>query len=66
MAIPIKPLFQHRHDDSGRWDSICLSCFGTVVSLRDEDQLAPHERAHRCDPFRLHQLADDARPLKAA
>ena len=66
MAIPAKPLFQHRHNESGLWDSICLSCFGTVVSLRDEGQLVPHERAHRCDPFRLHQLADDMRLPRAA
>ena len=66
MAIPTKPLFQHRHNDDELWDSICLSCFGTVVSLRDESQLAPHERAHLCDPFRLYQLAYHARPLKAA
>jgi len=66
MAIPTKPLFQHRHDDSGLWDSICLSCFVTVVTLSDEGQLAPHERAHLCDRFRLYQLAEDVRLLNAA
>lgn len=66
MAIPTKPVFRHRHNDSGLWDSICLSCFGTVVTLRDEGQLAPHEHAHLCDPFRLNQLAKDVRLPKAA
>ena len=66
MAIPTIPIFRHRHSDGGMWDSICLSCFGTVVTLTDEGQLAPHEDTHRCDPFRLHQLAEDGRPWKAA
>jgi hypothetical protein len=50
----------------GEWDSICLCCFSTVSTLRDEGQLESHEQAHRCDPFRLDQWAGDVRQQRAA
>ncbi len=51
----------HRHNDNGTFDSICKRCFLTIASVRDEQQLAPFERAHACNPIRLYQLQNGLR-----
>jgi hypothetical protein len=45
--------FPHRHNRDGSYDSICLKCYATVASFRDEAELAAPERDHSCEPVRL-------------
>ena len=48
--------FHHRHNETGATDSICLRCYMTVGSDRDERQLLLLERVHSCDPIQLNQM----------
>jgi hypothetical protein len=51
--------FAHRLNGNGTHDSICTSCFVTVANLRDESELAPHERNHICDPVLFYQAREN-------
>jgi len=51
--------FVHRFDQNGNHESICRGCFVTIASLRDEAELARHERDHLCDPKRLYRVRED-------
>ena len=53
------PLFAHRHNSDGSWDTICSSCVATVARERIEANLAPHELAHTCDPVRIQLFATE-------
>lgn len=57
MAHLENSTFHRRHNENGEIDSICLHCFMTIGSDRDEQQLLLQECAHRCDPINLHLAA---------
>ena len=38
--------FRHRQNQDGTWDSICLRCFLTVVTVSREADLAKAEKSH--------------------
>jgi hypothetical protein len=40
--------FAHRHNDDHTWDSICMSCFLTVATAANEEDLATSENDHDC------------------
>ena len=44
--------FAHRLNEDGTIDSICLSCFRTVVTTSDEVESSEHELKHDCDRLR--------------
>jgi len=48
MAVQIGPIFPHRLNPDGSFDSICPKCFVTVSTKRSETQLADDEIAHDC------------------
>jgi len=41
--------FPQRHNRDGSYDSICISCFAAVASVRNEADLAQREQDHICD-----------------
>lgn len=47
----------HRRNEDGTFDSICRSCFLTVATTKNEDQLDMFERQHVCDISLLQHLA---------
>jgi hypothetical protein len=53
------PNFQHRHNQDGSCDSICLRCFRTIASTRYEDWLAHEEINHACTLLDLHVWMSD-------
>jgi hypothetical protein len=55
-----RPLhFQHRSNDDGTWDSICLGCYRTVASTRQEPWLAYEESIHACTLTDMHAWMSD-------
>jgi hypothetical protein len=53
------PSFQHRQNDDGSCDSICLRCYRTIASTRYEDWLAHEESNHTCTLLDLHAWMSD-------
>ena len=51
--------FQHRSNDDGSCDSICLRCYRTVASTRQEPWLAHEESIHTCSLLDLHTWMSD-------
>jgi len=49
MEMHFGPRYPHRENKDGSYDSICTACFATIASVRNETELARHERAHVCD-----------------
>jgi hypothetical protein len=47
--------FPHRHNSDGTVDSICVKCFSTIATDRDETALREFEQHHVCDPNRLSE-----------
>jgi hypothetical protein len=60
MIHQFTPMFPHRLNSDGSYDSICRSCHGTVASANLESALSQHEQGHVCDPARMYQLSVDA------
>lgn len=52
------PLFAHRHNPDGSWDTICSSCVATVARERIEANLAPTS-SPTCDPVRIQLFATE-------
>ena len=52
MAHLAYPLFPHRHNADGSFDSICTECLATVATRKTEDELYLAELSHVCDPLR--------------
>jgi hypothetical protein len=42
--------YVHRSNEDGSYDSICVVCYATVASARDETELNSHEHTHVCIP----------------
>jgi hypothetical protein len=51
--------FQHRNNKDGTCDSICLRCYRTVASTRQEEWLAHEESIHTCTLLDLHAWMSD-------
>ncbi len=49
MASKLTCRFPHRHNKDGSHDSICISCYATVASVRNEAELAQYEQDHVCN-----------------
>jgi hypothetical protein len=56
MQNAIQSTFAHRHNPDGSWDAICRACFRTISHHKLEQQLAPDEHTHSCDPHDLSPL----------
>src|ERR1700730_1329401 len=61
MVLPLPPLFPHRQNTDGSFDSICLKCLLTVANARNEADLARCEKYHVCIPSILFQRLSAAR-----
>ena len=61
MDSQAKCRFPHRHNRDGSHDSICISCYATVASVRDEADLAEHEQGHLCDMVFLNYATQSCR-----
>jgi hypothetical protein len=59
MVLPLPPLFPHRRNNDGSFDSICLKCLLTIANARTEPDLAKPETYHICNPSILFQQAFD-------
>jgi hypothetical protein len=51
--------FQHRRNNDGTCDSICLRCYRTVATTRLELWLAHEENIHTCTLLDLHAWMSD-------
>ncbi len=65
MARLATPLYPHRHNANGSYDSICTECFATVATTETEDQLFLPELDHVCDPVRHFYVRQGRRSLDA-
>jgi hypothetical protein len=63
MAAPA-PIFPHRHNKDGSFDSICTTCFATVASAQLDAELAVYDRKHVCDPEVLWDHANFRRHMQ--
>jgi hypothetical protein len=45
--LPNHP-FRHRSNPDGSWDSICMRCYLTAATSKDEQSLNAGESEHRC------------------
>jgi hypothetical protein len=61
MVLPLPPLFPHRRNKDGTFDSICLKCLLTIANARIEADLAKCEKYHVCIPSILLQRLLTAR-----
>lgn len=65
MRPSAKRKFVHRPNKNGTHDSICCACLATIVSLKDDDDLALYESSHICDPVKLCQLGSLITPQRS-
>ena len=49
MVAQLTCRFPSKHNGNGSHDSICISCFASVASVRNEAELAQREQDHICD-----------------
>jgi hypothetical protein len=61
----LEPIFPHRHNSDGSYDSICTRCFATVATAQNESELAFHESAHVCEPVTLYRFSQGLSPQVA-
>jgi hypothetical protein len=47
--------YSHRKNRDGTVDSICLSCFQTIATAKNEESLSLHELLHRCSEENIPQ-----------
>jgi hypothetical protein len=59
MADILTAYFPHRHNRDGSYDSICLTCFATVVSARTTRELITPNKEHICNSATMIQRAYD-------
>ena len=57
MAIPPRPIFPHRHNPDGTFDSICSRCLVTVATERLESDLQGAEGTHVCSDLDLSRIS---------
>ena len=64
MVLTLPPLFPHRRNRDGSFDSICLKCLLTIANARNEADLQMHEKYHVCNPsFIIQREFDDVREI---
>jgi len=68
MATPTleRKIFQHRFNQDGTFDSICLSCFQTIATTTDEELLDAFQEEHACadiDMYRVERWAEKTRKV---
>jgi hypothetical protein len=51
------PIYPHRHNKDGSYDSICMTCFLTVSHAETETELLEQDTAHVCDVSLLSSRA---------
>ena len=51
------PVFTHRMNADGGFDSICGSCLDFVAEAPTEEQLSTLDSLHVCDPIRLYKAS---------
>ncbi|MGB6686206.1 MAG: hypothetical protein WBE76_00015 [Terracidiphilus sp.] len=56
LAKSPRPVFAHRQNSDGSYDSICGGCFAKIASGKKEADLEPVEAAHICRGFNLGRL----------
>jgi hypothetical protein len=61
MAGKLKPLYPHRRNKDGSYDSICLTCFATLAFGKSEAELMKYEKMHTCEFSTLSQRFFDRR-----
>jgi hypothetical protein len=61
MASQLTCRFPRRHNGDGSHDSICISCFATVASVRNVTELAQHEQDHACEMTLLNHIGQSCR-----
>jgi hypothetical protein len=49
MADKLTIFYPHRPNKDGSFDSICLTCFATVVYAKSEVELVEYDKNHVCD-----------------
>jgi hypothetical protein len=59
MLLPLPPLFPHRRNNDGSFDSICLKCLVTIANAGCETDLVKPETYHVCNPSILFQRTFD-------
>jgi hypothetical protein len=59
MLLPLPPLFPHRRNNDGSFDSICLKCLLTIANAGSEADLAKPEMYHICNFSIIFQRAFD-------
>jgi len=62
MASQMTCRFPRKIKADGPVDSICIACYATVASGRNETELIPHDKSHVCDPVSLY-YASQSRPV---
>jgi hypothetical protein len=65
MVAILPPLFPHRRNADGSFDSICLKCLLTIAKAKTEAELDRHDKNHVCIPSILSQRSLD-RPHERA
>jgi hypothetical protein len=64
MADKMIFYYPHRQNKDGSFDSICLTCFATIITTQTEYELWEPEGKHVCIPSTLSQRAFDRRLLE--
>ena len=59
MVLALPPLYPHRRNRDGSFDSICLRCLLTIANTRVEAGLKTYEKNHVCNPSILSQRTFD-------
>jgi hypothetical protein len=53
MALRPASKYPHRKNRNGSYDSICMQCFATISSKKNETDLAEDEKKHVCAQSQL-------------
>jgi hypothetical protein len=64
MADTLITFYPHRRNRDGSFDSICFTCFATVVYAKSEAELVEYDRNHVCLPSTVSQLAFNRKVLE--
>jgi hypothetical protein len=59
MPFSHEKQFHRTQDRDGSWASFCIRCLRTVAcDVRNQNELAEAEAAHRCEPATLARLRE--------
>lgn len=57
--------FAHRHNQDGTFDSICKTCFMTIMTAGLEADLQIGEKEHVCDPLQVMLIHKDEHGVRS-